>query len=491
MNKKLISVLLCTLLMPIYTANAKSENVKLSFENSDCKIQKGVKITYKLSSENPNEKLMNSLVSIISKRLNYIDVCYKKIEWKDDNITVMLPEFDSPEKISQFLSERVELKLKTQVIDPATGQVKTDSINNNNQVVWKDSIFVNTMITDTNFVDNETSQKNFQVTFNLNKKGFSTFNEIEEKMMYQYFMIEINDYKVGALIVEENDDQPLGIIMPVVQKSNNSIIVKNLSKEVAEKFKDKQAKLKFKEIVLGPDATTPLRQGNRFVWSDSQLTNSMVLDSKIDLQKSKAKDIILSFKLNKKGSEVLKQLTEKFKDKSLAIEINNQIVSEPVITEVITGEYFVINGKLSEELINDIVNNKAKIKFKEPVIDSKTGEQQYNNNEKLWKDSLLDVNMITEVVPESNDDNRNAVRVTLNEEGKKKFSELTKSLINKPIGIEINGKIISAPIVNEEINTGRFDISISANEKEAKKFAAQLKSGQPQASLKVVKIESF
>ena len=112
MKKNLIAVLLCTLIMPIYSANSKSENVKSSFENSDCKIQDGVKITYKVSSSNITPKLMDSLVSIITKRLNYIDVCYKKIEWKNDNIIVTLPDFDSPEKISQFLSEKVELKLK-------------------------------------------------------------------------------------------------------------------------------------------------------------------------------------------------------------------------------------------------------------------------------------------------------------------------------------------------------------------------------------------
>lgn len=493
MKKSLIAILLTTLLTPVYTLNANSENINNSLENHDCKIEKKLKMTFKVSGANINEKLMNSLSSLISKRLNYINVCYEKIDWKDDNITIILQEFTAPEKIARFLSDKAELNLKTQVIDPVTKQVKTEA--DEFHPVWQNTNFDKRMIVDAKLVEKEIPEKKFLVTFNLDEKGLGALTDLEKRMKYQYFVVDVDNDKIGAILVEENQKDAITILNPDVavlyRSSNNSLVLKNLSAKTVEKLNNKNVKLKFNEVVSDPVTKRVLiNKDKSLVTNDSKLTSDMISGLKVEAEKIKAKDVQLSFTFNEQGSKVLKEITEKFKDKPFALEINNEIVSAPVINEVITGGSFVLTGRLTEEFINDIINNKAKIKFKEPVID-KTDKQIYRDNKQLWTDSKLTVAMITEIAPRTMDDYKNNIRITLNEEGKKVFSALTKSLVKKPIGIEVNGEIISSPIINEEISSGEFDISIPATEKEAKEFAAQIKSEQPEATMKLIEIQSL
>jgi len=51
------------------------------------------------------------------------------------------------------------------------------------------------------------------------------------------------------------------------------------------------------------------------------------------------------------------------------------------------------------------------------------------------------------------------ILVTLTEDGKSKFSEATKRLVKKYIAILINGEVIMAPFVQEQLETNRFVIS--------------------------------
>lgn len=499
MRKGITTILLLALFIPSYLsgAEAKNENIKTVSENADCKLEKGVKII--LSPENdviPGNKdaILNSVISLIDKRLKLIDSCYRKIDLHDDKITVILPAFAEPKNIAKFLTEKIELKIKEPVIDPATGQQKTEKKNEKDTVIWKSSEFSQNMIADAKMVEKKLPEKKFQVTIKLDEKGIKTFDNIAEKMMHQYFMIEIDDEKIGTIIIKNDKEDILGI--PTLQKipGSNALFLKNLTEEIAEKFKNKKTKLKFKESVIsssGSPLITAEDGQQHFVWKESSLKNAMIKDFKIDLQKLPQKPIQLSFKLNEKGTKILEEITARLIDKAFAIEINDRIISAPVIKEKISGGNFTITGDLSEELINNVINSKGKLKFKEPVIDQKTGEQKYNKNQPLWKDTLLSSEMILNITPQAEDDFNNTIKITLNQEGQKLFEELTEKFLNKPLGIEINGQIISAPIVNEIIKTGNFDIKLFTNKMETMQIAAQIKSGQPEISLKVIEVIEF
>lgn len=69
------------------------------------------------------------------------------------------------------------------------------------------------------------------------------------------------------------------------------------------------------------------------------------------------------------------------------------------------------------------------------------------------------------------------VSLVFNEEGKALFAELTKNNIGKVIAIFLDGQLISAPVVRDEIRDGRAVISGRFTPQEAKQLAQNLRYG--------------
>lgn len=69
------------------------------------------------------------------------------------------------------------------------------------------------------------------------------------------------------------------------------------------------------------------------------------------------------------------------------------------------------------------------------------------------------------------------VALQFNEEGARKFEEITKRNIGKPLAVIIDGQIITAPLVQQEIRGGRAVITGDFAAEEARQLAIQLNSG--------------
>jgi preprotein translocase subunit SecD len=67
--------------------------------------------------------------------------------------------------------------------------------------------------------------------------------------------------------------------------------------------------------------------------------------------------------------------------------------------------------------------------------------------------------------------NHPLIEITLTNEGTEKFAIATEDNLNNPLGIIINGRLISAPIVQEKINARTAIISGSFSEEEAEQIA--------------------
>lgn len=78
------------------------------------------------------------------------------------------------------------------------------------------------------------------------------------------------------------------------------------------------------------------------------------------------------------------------------------------------------------------------------------------------------------------------VSLNFTDEGAKKFADITKRNIGKPVVIVLDNEIISAPRVNEAILNGNAVISGNFTLPEAKKLAIELNSGALPAPLKIV-----
>jgi protein-export membrane protein SecD len=69
------------------------------------------------------------------------------------------------------------------------------------------------------------------------------------------------------------------------------------------------------------------------------------------------------------------------------------------------------------------------------------------------------------------------ISITFNGEGAKLFAEITKANIGKPLAIFLDGELIEAPIVQQEISGGDAQITGSFTPTQAKERAAYLNSG--------------
>lgn len=90
----------------------------------------------------------------------------------------------------------------------------------------------------------------------------------------------------------------------------------------------------------------------------------------------------------------------------------------------------------------------------------------------------------------------NIVKLTLTNEGSKKFAEATGKIANYAdgenfIAISLDGNVISSPRVSEQINSTECIITGDFDSESAKTLAGQIKSGQLPFSLKVAEMRSI
>ncbi|MEO1967524.1 MAG: protein translocase subunit SecD [Sphingomonadaceae bacterium] len=82
--------------------------------------------------------------------------------------------------------------------------------------------------------------------------------------------------------------------------------------------------------------------------------------------------------------------------------------------------------------------------------------------------------------------NENIVNIQFNQQGGKRFADLTTQNVNKPFAIILDGKVLSAPNINEPILGGSAQISGSFTAASANSLAIALRSGALPVDLKVI-----
>ena len=93
---------------------------------------------------------------------------------------------------------------------------------------------------------------------------------------------------------------------------------------------------------------------------------------------------------------------------------------------------------------------------------------------------------------QSNDDRSNAavVNITFDQQGGAKFAKLTTENVGKPFAIILDGKVLSAPVIEEPILGGTARISGNFTMESANQLAIALRSGALPVDLKVVEERS-
>lgn len=99
--------------------------------------------------------------------------------------------------------------------------------------------------------------------------------------------------------------------------------------------------------------------------------------------------------------------------------------------------------------------------------------------------SVMSGEMIADAQP-STHMGKHIVSFKLTDAGTRKFAEVTRSNVGKPLAIVLDNKIITAPMINEPILTGSGQISGSFSFESAKEIAILLRSGSLPVPVKIV-----
>ncbi len=168
--------------------------------------------------------------------------------------------------------------------------------------------------------------------------------------------------------------------------------------------------------------------------------------------------------------------------------INGLGVSEPIIQT----EKTTINGVEVQKLIVelpgvtdikeavDTIGQTPVLEFKKmnpnavPLTASSTPEEIANN---FLATELTGRYLKSATVQYDGQTNRPLVSLEFNDEGKQLFAKLTKEEIGKPLAIFLDGQIISAPTVQDEIVDGKAVITGSYTAAEARDLARSLRYG--------------
>ncbi len=90
---------------------------------------------------------------------------------------------------------------------------------------------------------------------------------------------------------------------------------------------------------------------------------------------------------------------------------------------------------------------------------------------------ILDGTMLTDAQVGYDQNNNPVINFTLNSEGAQIFGDFTGKSVGKRLAIVLDGKVYSAPVINERIGGGSGQISGNYTTAEANDLAIALRSG--------------
>jgi len=169
--------------------------------------------------------------------------------------------------------------------------------------------------------------------------------------------------------------------------------------------------------------------------------------------------------------------------------INALGVAEPVIQSAKVGDKDAVIVELPgvtdvNEAIS-LIGKTAQLKFLEYNAD--TESQASQNPADQWKDTgLTGANLKHADVQFDKNTGEPQVAIQFDAEGSKIFADLTQRNLQKPIAIELDNEIISAPTVQTVIENGQAVITGKFTIDEAKKLAIELNAGALKVPINLV-----
>ncbi|MBV8683409.1 MAG: protein translocase subunit SecD [Caulobacteraceae bacterium] len=176
---------------------------------------------------------------------------------------------------------------------------------------------------------------------------------------------------------------------------------------------------------------------------------------------------------------------------------------EPAITQQGSARIVVeAPGESDPERLKEVIGKTAKLTFQ--MVDSQISPEDMQagrippDDQVLPSDdghsaayvvkkrALVTGEMLTAASPSHDQNNQPDINFAFNSQGTRRFSEATSQNIGKPFAIVLDGRVISAPVIQTAITGGSGEITGNFTEDSAHNLALLLKSGALPAPLKIV-----
>ncbi len=169
-------------------------------------------------------------------------------------------------------------------------------------------------------------------------------------------------------------------------------------------------------------------------------------------------------------------------------------VSEPLVqTEKVSGQYRVIvelAGITDVNQATELIGKTAELSFRE-AVDSSQAAKISTAAAALFGPYQIATNLSGKDLKLAkpsfkSDTGESIIELTFNDEGAKKFEEITKKNLNKQLAIFLDNQLLMAPTIQTVIAGGQAIISGSFTTAQTKEFAILLNSGALPAPVKIV-----
>lgn len=171
--------------------------------------------------------------------------------------------------------------------------------------------------------------------------------------------------------------------------------------------------------------------------------------------------------------------------------VNLYGVSEPIVQTLVAGnnDYRIIvelPGLTDINQVKNLIGTTAQLTFWEQVASSSANKASPSAQLGVVKTNLTGADIKQTSVSFDSNTGKPQVQLLFTTEGAKKFAEITKRNIGKPLAIVLDNQLIENPTVNQAILTGDAVISGGFTIQTANQLSTQLNAGALPVSLSIL-----
>lgn len=153
-----------------------------------------------------------------------------------------------------------------------------------------------------------------------------------------------------------------------------------------------------------------------------------------------------------------------------------KLIGDTALLEFVEGEWAPLNiTSLNEEKQRILIGNSGELGIVR-TYDS-TGKHVESERPIILRKTVLTGADLAMAAPGTNEFGQPIVNLEFTAEGAEKFRKVTAANVGRPLAIRLDGRIISAPNINEPISGGRAQISGQFSLSEMKDLVIKLKAG--------------